>query len=289
MEPERIGEDVELYLGDCRAVLPLLAAGSAKCCVTSPPYWGGLRDYGHPGQIGLERNPSDYVDVLSAVFVDIRRVLADDGTLWLNVGDVYAASGKGGGGSAGTRGSWDTVRDRKGFRMPPEGYKQKDLTLVPMLLADRLRRDGWYLRQTVIWSKPSATEPKRLDRPSVSHEYLFLFAASEQYAARDPGEDWWGQSVWTIQPEADPGHPAVMPAELVRRCVLSSSSEGDAVIDPFAGSGMVGRVCSRWGRRFIGIEISDEHYATARRRLTHATGAGEGQLFGCLGEETSRD
>ncbi len=159
MEPtDRIG-GCDLYLGGCQKVLAALPDGVAHTCVTSPPYWGGLRDYGHPDQLGLERDPAAYAESLSAVFAHVRRVLAPGGVLWLNLGDAYAASGKGGGGSAGRRGSWDTVRERKGFRMPPAGYKMKDLSLVAFQVADRLRRDGWYLRQVVVWSKPAATEP----------------------------------------------------------------------------------------------------------------------------------
>jgi len=246
----------------------LIAQGvKVQMCVTSPPYWGGLRDYGHPGQLGLERNPADYVAALVQVFRMLRDLLAEDGTLWLNIGDVFAASGKGGGGNAGDRTSWDTVRERKGFRMPPSGYKMKDLTLVAFSLADALRRDGWYMRQTIIWRKPSAVEPMRLDRPATSHEYLFLLAKAEHYYARAPeGAKWWGHSVWDITSDSDGEHPAMMPTELAQRCILCGSEVGDIVLDPFFGSGTTGQVAQALGRNWIGCELQEDYEALQRRR-----------------------
>ncbi len=270
-------EPVTVIEGDCLDVLRSLPDGCVDAVVTSPPYWGGVRIYGSDTNgIGTESGPLDYVESLSRVFAGVRRVMATDGFVWLNVGDAYAASGKGGGGSAGSRGSWDTVRERKGFRSPPAGYKNKDLTLVAFQLADRLRRDGWYLRQTVVWSKPSATEPKRLDRPSCSHEYAFLLAASEQYSARDPGRDWWGSSVWAIRPDASSEHPATMPLELARRCV-ATTTHGATVLDPFAGSGTTLLAAREEGMSAVGIEQDTGHCDIIRNRL--AAGADNPNLF----------
>jgi site-specific DNA-methyltransferase (cytosine-N4-specific) len=255
---------VGLLNADARA-LPLLAE-SVQCCVTSPPYWGGLRDYGHPAQIGLERDPADYVSALVMVFREVRRVLKPRGTLWLNVGDVYAASGKGGGGNRGGRACWSTVRERKGFRMPPQGFKMKDLTLVPFALADALRRDGWYLRAAVVWKKASAAEPMRLDRPALSHEYVYLLSKSEQYDARNPGEPWWGHTVWEIAQDSDGSHPAAMPRELARRCIVAR----ERVLDPFMGSGTVGAVAERNGRKWVGCDLGYHELgreSTAQRGL----------------------
>lgn len=251
------------YQGDCRDVMrTLIAAGvRVQCIVTSPPYWGGLRDYGHEAQLGMERDPADYVRVLVETFGLARCLLNDDGTFWLNVGDVYAASGKGGGGNRGDRAAWSTVRERKGFRMPPAGYKMKDLTLVAFALADALRRDGWYLRQTVIWKKPAAVEPMRLDRPASSHEYLFLLSKSEMYRAKNPGHKWWGHSVWEIGSDSDGSHPAAMPSELPSRCILASTEPGDIVFDPFMGSGTVASVAQRLGRRWLGAELNPDYIA----------------------------
>jgi DNA modification methylase len=235
--------------------------------VTSPPYWGGLRDYGVAGQVGLERQPSDYVDALVGVFSEARRVLRADGSFWLNVGDVYAASGKGGGGNQGDRPAWATVKARKGFRMPPAGYKMKDLTLVAFQLADALRRNGWYLRSTIIWKKQSAVEPMRFDRPAVSHEYIFLLAPSEQYYARNPGEKWWGHSVWEIPVERSAEHPAAFPTELARRCIACGTRQGDTVLDPFSGHGTTGVAAQQSGRNAILCELNPEYAEKARKRI----------------------
>jgi site-specific DNA-methyltransferase (cytosine-N4-specific) len=258
---------VRMLTGDCRSALAEVAPGSVSCAVTSPPYWGGLRDYGIEGQIGLERQPEDYAAVLVEVFRGVRRALAADGSLWVNVGDVYAASGKGGGGNQGDRHAWATVKERKGFRMPPAGYKMKDLTLVAFQLADALRRDGWYLRSTIIWRKPAAVEPMRLDRPAVSHEYLFLLTPGEHCRVRNPGEAWWGHTVWEIAPENDAEHPAAYPPELPRRCIVASTQEGDTVLDPFSGHGTTGMVADRLKRSAVVIELNPTFAAKADTRI----------------------
>lgn len=255
-----------LLQGDARR-LPL-ADGSVHCVVTSPPYWGGVRDYGVDGQIGLERDPADYASVLVDAFRESRRVLRSDGCLWLNIGDVYAASGKGGGGSCGGRACWSSIAGQTRFRMPPGGYKQKDLTLAPFHVADALRRDEWYLRATIVWRKPAAVEPSRLDRPAVSHEYLFQFSASEHYRARDPGEPWWNHSVWTIAADNESSHPATMPQELVRRCVVCSTVPVDVVFDPFCGSATTLVVAEALGRRGVGLDLSRDYLGMAARRLS---------------------
>lgn len=242
-----------------------------QMCVTSPPYWGGLRDYGHASQIGLERDPSEYVATLVDVFRLVRELVGDNGTLWLNLGDVFAASGKGGGGSAGDRACWDSVRERKGFRMPPNGYKMKDLTLIPFQVAHALRCDGWYLRQTIIWSKPSAIEPTRVDRPATSHEYVFLMSKEEQYFVRYLENGDWNRSVWTIPIGSNAQHPAVMPLGLVERCLMAGSHVGDVVLDPFFGSGTVGEVAQRLGRKWIGCDLQ-EAYAPLQARRTAQQG-----------------
>lgn len=249
------------HVGDCRELLAQMAADGVRVqmCVTSPPYWGGLRDYGHDKQIGLERDPADYVQTIVEVCRGVRGVLADGGTLWLNVGDAYAASGKGGGGNAGDRTAWATVRERKGFRMPPTGYKMKDLVLASFACAEALRADGWYLRSTIIWKKPSAVEPTRLDRPAVSHEYLFLLANAQTYTAHRPGASWWGHTVWDITQDRDGIHPAAFPHQLAARCIEVGSRPGDTVIDPFMGSGTTAKVCTDMARNYIGIELSTEY------------------------------
>lgn len=183
-----------LLQGDCLDVLKTIQDGSINCCVTSPPYFG-LRDYGVDGQIGKEQTPDDYVAKLVEVFREVRRVLCDDGTLWLNIGDSYAGSwGNYGGQNRGngkqrviTRGS-TTNRAYDGLERwrPPtsnkiEGVKSKDLIGVPWLLAFALRADGWYLRQDIIWSKPNPMPESVRDRCTKAHEYMFLLSKSERY------------------------------------------------------------------------------------------------------------
>lgn len=173
-----------ILVGDAVERLRDLPDGSARACVTSPPYYG-LRDYGAPGQIGLEPRPEDYVARLVEVFREVRRVLSDDGTLWLNLGDCYAATGKSGGGSQGER--WersgaDFVGPRGGkWRPAPPGLKPKDLVGIPWTVAFALRAEGWYLRSDIIWAKPNPMPESVEDRPTKSHEYLFLLAKSERY------------------------------------------------------------------------------------------------------------
>jgi len=162
-------------------------AESVHCCVTSPPYWN-LRDYGVAGQIGLERTPEEFVAAMVDVFRAVRRVLRDDGTLWLNLGDTYAAAGgPGWQGKNGQRADWrftlvrNTVRMREASRVASEGIKPKDLIGIPWLVAFALRADGWFLRSDIIWSKPNPMPESVTDRPTKAHEYLFLLSKSATY------------------------------------------------------------------------------------------------------------
>lgn len=267
---------VRILTGDCRVVLKTLPDQSVHCVVTSPPYFR-QRDYDADGQLGQEPTPADLADAISGVGIELRRVLRDDGCFWLNMGDTYAAGGNGGGGSlVAKRRQWTGAHERKGWRRQSPGFKEKDITLTPFVVADTLRADGWYLRATIIWNKETATEPPRLDRPSTAHEYLFLLAKSEQYRVRDPGEEWFRSTVWTVRPQPTyTGHPAVMPSELARRCIVCSTIEGDTVVDPFGGAGTTGLVADRNGRNAILIELNPEYAEIARRRIINDAG-----LFG---------
>lgn len=264
---------VRILQGDSREVLRALPDESVHAVVTSPPFFR-QRDYGVDGQIGQEPTPTAFADALMLVFVDVRRVLRSDGTLWLQMGDTYAAGGNGGGGSlVAKRRQWTGAHERKGWRRQSPGYKEKDITLSPFLVADRLRQDGWYLRATIIWDKVIATEPPRLDRPSTAHKYLFLLSRSERYAVRDPGESWFRSTVWSIRPQPTMiDHPAVMPAELARRCIVCSTQEGDTVLDPFFGAGTTGLVADRLKRNCIGIDLNPDYVAIAERRLHRDAG-----------------
>ncbi len=201
---ERVG-DATLYTGDVLAVLREMEAESAHCVVTSPPYYA-LRDYGVPGQIGLEENPEAYIAKMVEVFREVRRVLRSDGTLWLNIGDSYAGSGKGPSGNIQGEASCGvrirSVHGESGHTSgvtPPEGYKAKDLMGIPWMLAFALRADGWYLRSDIIWSKPNPMPESVTDRPTKAHEYLFLLSRSARYfydaeAIREPAQIWTGQA-----------------------------------------------------------------------------------------------
>ncbi len=173
-------DQLTILHGDCRETLKTLNAGSVQCVVTSPPYFG-LRDYGAPGQIGLEKTPAEYVAALVAVFAEVWRVLRDDGTVWLNLGDSYAGSGRGPTGHNGI-GNHET---RQGFHSPKvrdlEGLKPKDLIGIPWRVAFALQDAGWYLRSDIIWAKPNCMPESVTDRPTRSHEYLFLLTKKPNY------------------------------------------------------------------------------------------------------------
>ena len=185
-----------LLLGDCLSILKKLPSSSVNCCVTSPPYFG-LRDYGVDGQIGLEETPDAYVAKIVGVFREVRRVLRDDGTLWLNLGDSYAGSwGNAGGQNRGNGTQRDIISgsvvkdqaDRNGSFVPPGKYgfrdigiKPKDLIGIPWRVAFALQADGWYLRQDIIWHKPNPMPESVRDRCTKAHEYIFLLSKSPRY------------------------------------------------------------------------------------------------------------
>ncbi len=172
-----------LYCGDALEVLQTLPSESVQCCVTSPPYWG-LRDYGTEGQLGLERQPSDYIRRLVAVFAEVHRALANDGTLWLNLGDSYSNSRCGEQGKNGQMANRSVASQRcrvRGETRAVSGLPGKNLVGIPWLVAFALQADGWYLRSDIIWAKPNPMPESVQDRPTRSHEYLFLFSKSERY------------------------------------------------------------------------------------------------------------
>lgn len=283
-----------LYVGDCRAVLASIPDAVAQCCVTSPPYFG-LRDYGMDGQIGLEPDVGTYVAEMVAVFREVRRVLKDDGVLWLNLGDSYSrAPTKGGSGTPNGRNTVDM--GYTGAKQIPCGLKPKDLIGVPWSVAFALQADGWYLRSDIIWAKPNPMPESVTDRPTKAHEYVFLLTKSERYLydadavreeSAEPGRkraDRFGgnkyvegvkhsdgstftgathrnaRSVWTIGTQPYGGaHFATMPPKLAERCILAGSLVGDTVLDPFNGAGTTGMVAMQRGRRYVGVELNPEY------------------------------
>ena len=175
---------VRVLTGDCRNVLSTLPAGEFHTCVTSPPYFG-LRDYGHDGQIGLESTPDEFVAALVAVFREVRRVLRDDGTVWLNLGDSYAGGGGFCAGAPSTATSKSGKYGTAGAAMKSVGkvvgVKPKDLIGIPWRVAFALQADSWYLRQDIIWAKPNPMPESVRDRCTKAHEYLFLLSKRPRY------------------------------------------------------------------------------------------------------------
>lgn len=196
----------QILVGDCIDMMRMLPDKSVHTCVTSPPYFG-LRDYGMAGQIGLEETPAQFVARLVEVFREVRRVLRDDGTVWVNIGDSYASGGRGGGGSYMAErgdGAWGGKGEATGWRSAPVGLKHKDLIGIPWRLAFALQDDGWYLRQDIIWHKPNPMPESTRDRCTKAHEYLFLLSKSRRYhcdmqAIREPAaessEARWSQDI----------------------------------------------------------------------------------------------
>jgi DNA modification methylase len=293
-----------ILVGDVRDRLRLLPAQSVQCCVTSPPYWG-LRDYGTSGQIGLESTPDAYVQAMVEVFREVKRVLMDEGTLWLNLGD---------------------------------SFEDKQLRGIPWRVAFALQADGWYLRSDIVWSKPNPMPESVTSRPTKSHEYIFLLTKLASYyydneAIREDGKDWsnhkpgvgiketqhYGagnggngglkgiaaryrgakcqdcdgaklgglcrscngtgllpvpttrnkRSVWHIPTQAFPGaHFATFPEALIEPCILAGSRVDDTVLDPFCGSGTTGVVACRHNRHFIGVELNPAYAELAYQRIT---------------------
>ena len=275
----------DIRVGDCLEVMRQLPDASVHCCVTSPPYWG-LRDYGVDGQLGLEKTPEEYTQRMVEVFREVRRILRNDGTLWLNLGDSY---GKG-----------------------------KQLAGVPWRVAFALQADGWILRQDLVWHKPSPMPESVRDRCTKAHEYVFLLAKGQRYFfdAEAIGEDasnasgWAKQrakgvntwdygrdgyvetriggmsgketyenksirnrrSVWTITPKLYSGaHFATMPPDLAELCIRAGTDKNASppctVFDPFAGAGTTGLVALRLGRNFLGIELNPDYVTLARNRI----------------------
>ena len=169
----------KIFVGDCIEIMNSLEPGSVNCCVTSPPYWG-LRDYGHDGQIGLEQTPEAYVAKMVDVFRAVRRVLRDDGTVWLNLGDSYVGPNNTNNGGNANFGS-QPGRDVKSAKDTWSGLKPKNLVGIPWRVAFALQADGWYLRQDIIWHKPNPMPESVTDRCTKSHEYIFLLSKQAKY------------------------------------------------------------------------------------------------------------
>jgi len=269
MKPYYEDDLVTLYHGDALEVARTLPSESADCIVTSPPYFG-LRDYGNDGQYGLEATPAEYVETMRALFSELRRVLASDGTLWLNIGDSY---GKG-----------------------------KQLLGIPWLVAFALQADGWILRNSIIWAKQNGLPVNVTDRFHTRHETVFLFSKIARYgfdldavrvqhsdsslkryeaglraqehptaqrhtsdgnaieAGFTPSKGVNPGDVWSLPAQPFAGaHFAVMPKEIARRAIVAGCKQGGIVLDPFSGSGTTGLMALDTGRKYIGFDLSAEY------------------------------
>jgi DNA modification methylase len=293
-------ETDKIICGDALDVLRTLPSESVHCCVTSPPYFG-LRDYGADGQIGCEDTPGEYIKSLAGVFAEVYRVLKDDGTLWLNIADVYCNK------------NWRKPKCDETLRPKP-----KDLTGIPWTLALLLRDKGWYLRSDVIWIKPNPVPENVSDRLSRSYEHIFLLAKSRRYffdagaiaepvaagtirrmkASRTGASKYAngvpGQPTQTINKPREAGavpdecipvlrnkrdvwhisaspyrgaHFAAFPPMLAKTCILAGCPKGGTVLDPFFGSGTTGLAAKELSRHFIGIDINKDYCRLARTRI----------------------
>lgn len=294
----------KIIFGDCRETMRELAKDGVKVqmCVTSPPYYG-LRDYGHDGQIGLEETPEQYIESMVEVFRCVKDILADDGVLWVNIGDSYCGTGDKGEHRdpkyAEGRNAQSVSKTKK-----LTGYKSKDLIGIPWMLAFALRADGWYLRQDIIWHKPNPMPESVMDRCTKAHEYIFLLSKSPKYfydneAIKVPVKDDWGtrdrtngkyhnegtglqphtgleksyemankRSVWSVNTKPYKGaHFAVFPEELIEPCILAGSRIGDIVFDPFMGSGTTAQVAQQLGRKYLGCELNPDYKPLQDKRV----------------------
>lgn len=273
----------KIHFGDCRESMRAMANSGVKVqtCVTSPPYFG-LRDYGHNGQIGLEQRAPEYVQGLVDVFALVADVLADDGVLFVNIGDTYAGFKDGkfppqsqsNGNQRGMPISGAPHRSKKLLEL--DGFKDKELMGIPWRFAFAMRDAGWLLRQEIIWSKPNYTPEKVRDRFVRSQEKIFLFAKQSKYhfdgdAVRVPsgnGETKLRPDVWVTPTSTYKGaHFATFPPALIEPCILAGSRPGDVVLDPFMGSGTTAAVAIQHGRQFIGCELNEDYKPLQDQRI----------------------
>lgn len=299
----------EIINSDCLLGLQGLPDQSVNCCVTSPPYFG-LRDYGVEGQLGLEETPEAFIAGMVAVFREVKRVLKNDGTLWLNIGDSYANTGNltAHRGQRKDRDQSAMGFDRSHIKFP--GVKQKDLIGIPWMLAFALRADGWYLRQDIVWHKPNQMPESVTDRCTKSHEYIFLLSKSAKYyydyeaiktemleTSIQRNQSGWVQgkqnhfskylgsdkakeqttankrSVWTVTTKPfSEAHFATFPEDLIVDCIKAGCPEDGIVLDPFMGAGTTALVARKLNRNYTGFELNPAYIEIANRRLRNELG-----------------
>ena len=288
----------KIIIGDCMETLKKIPDESLNAVVTSPPYWG-LRDYQRKNQIGLEETPEAYASHLVEVFRKIKRVLRDDGTVWLNLGDSYCSSrpmgtsgneNVGGKRYAEAKDAWDfgrtgatSVTGDNSFRGRGKvvaGLKQKDLVGIPWRVAFALQADGWYLRQDIIWHKPNPMPESVQDRCTKAHEYIFLLSKNQKYyydveAIKEDGHECRKnkRSVWTVNLKPfKQAHFATYPPDLIEPCILAGCPKGGTVLDPFGGAGTTALVANRNERNAILLELNEDFATIANKRLADEFG-----------------
>ena len=299
---------IRIIKGDCIKSLKKLEDASINTCITSPPYWG-LRNYNdEEKQLGLEDTPEEFVNNLVKVFREVKRVLRDDGTVWLNLGDSYNA-GRNGGHAGGSKQNHKKYLQRSGANVV--GLTPKDLIGIPWRVALALQQDGWYLRQDIIWHKPNPMPESVKDRCTKAHEYIFLLSKNPKYyfdneaikedakypdgptsahairkGVGDPkmqtrnGLHKIGanpkrnkRSVWTVTTKPFKGaHFATFPMDLIEPCVLAGCPENGTVLDPFAGSGTTGIVAANNERNAVLLELNEEYINLAKERINTQIG-----------------
>ena len=267
-----------IIIGNSLEKLKELQSSSVQCIVTSPPYWG-LRDYDNEEQLGQEKTPEEFVSNLADIFEEGKRVLKDDGTAWINIGDTYFGAKGGawvGDNSITTEETGGEYRIKK--KAPPKHIylKTKDLIGVPWKFAIEMQKRGWYLRQDIIWHKPVPMPESVNDRLQKSHEHILLFSKKKNYyfdamAIAKPSVDGDRldrlQDVRTIPTSNYQGaHFAVFPSKLPELCIKAGTKEGDVVLDPFMGSGTTAYVAQKLSRKWIGIELNPEYVKIIKER-----------------------
>ncbi|MCX5587591.1 DNA-methyltransferase [Streptomyces erythrochromogenes] len=276
-------DSVRLLLGDALDQLQTLADGSVDCIVTSPPYYG-LRDYGQPGQYGQENTPAAYVEQMRQVFAEARRALADEGTLWLNLGDSYSNPS-----SSGTTGATARTRATRGnvqLRASSTERPTKSLLMIPERVCLALQDDGWILRNKITWHKVDAMPESVRDRLARKTEPIYLLTKAQRYhfdldairepqaastaarsdsvpgATRNPGD------LWAYSLAHYPGaHFATFPLNIPLRCIKAGCKPGGTVLDPFSGSGTTGAAARQLGRHYIGIDLNPAYHDLAVNRF----------------------
>lgn len=262
-----------LIRGPADEALERLPPGTMQTVVTSPPYWS-LRDYDVDSQIGRDESLPDYVESIVRTFDRLRKVLKDNGTVWLNIGDAYTS------GNRRYRAPDRKSRARAMSVRPqtPEGLKPKDLIGIPWRVAFALQDAGWWIRSEVIWVKPNAYPESVQDRPTLDHETIFLLSKNQNYyydihAVQGPNGRRL-RTTWTISTDpqrptngSQETHPAIMPKELAERCIQITSRPGDLVLDPYAGSGTTLVAARDLDRMWVGVELNSAFIDIIERRI----------------------